>query len=104
MNLGFFLERKCLLSLAVSVFSAYRHYGRINSHLQNGLYAYIQEEDRQCKYSVTLRSVRVTTLAISIIYSECVCVTFVIQHANAWVVLYCHLWPLALPCFFHIIS
>jgi hypothetical protein len=33
MNPGFFLERKCLLSLALSVFSAYRHYGRINSHL-----------------------------------------------------------------------
>jgi len=44
------------------------------------------KQDRQCRCNVTLRRVRVTIVAmqkaISIIYSECVCVVLVIQHAK----------------------
>jgi len=33
---------------------------------------------------------------MNIIYSVCVCVTLVIQHANLMPALCCHLWPIRL--------
>jgi hypothetical protein len=63
-----------------------------------------QSQDRECTYKVTLRHVRVTSVAVeeekSVTYYECVFVALVTYQGNASAVLYGLLWTILL---YHII-
>jgi hypothetical protein len=58
------------------------------------------KQDRHCTYKrnieAFLRNQSCLGKAISIIYSECVSLALVIQHAKRMHLLYCHLWPVCL--------
>jgi hypothetical protein len=62
--------------------------------------ANIMKQDRRCTYKRNIeahsRNHCCLGKAISIIYSECVFVALVYQHAKRNAVLYCHLWPVRL--------
>ena len=66
------------------------------------------KQDRQCTYTYNIQARSLNhccrVRAVSITYSECVSVALGISMQSARKAFYCHLWPVWLSIFFHIVS